>query len=56
MVNRLISAVMYALWISAIIAILATTFTNFQYEDLNALAIVLLVFSLVNSFFIIKKR
>ncbi len=54
--NTFITVVLYILWISAIIAILATTFTNFRYDDLNAMAIVLTIFSFINSFFISKKR
>jgi hypothetical protein len=43
---------MYTLWIITILLVLAATFTNFQFEDLNALAIVLLAFALINSFFV----
>lgn len=46
---------MYFLWIMTIIAILATTFTRFQYEDLNAIASVLFIFAVINSFFVVKK-
>ncbi len=56
LVTTIFSAVLYALWISAIIFILSATFTNFQYEDLNALAGVFLVFAIINSFFIVKKK
>ena len=49
--NKLISLIMYLLWIATIIAILAMTFTSFKYEDLNLIAIVLLVFASVNSYF-----
>ena len=45
---------MYALWTMAIITVLATTFTNFQYLDLNVIAIVLLFFALLNSFLMSK--
>jgi hypothetical protein len=47
---------MYLLWVSTIVVVLATTFTNFQYEDLNLLAVILFVFALVNSFFTISKK
>lgn len=47
---------MYVLWISAIIAILLTTFTSFKYEDLNLLAIILFVFALINSFLVVSKN
>ena len=54
--NRIISLIMYVLWILTIIIVLATTFTNFQYEDLNALAVVLFVFALLNSILVFKAR
>ena len=49
--NTIINIVMYCMWALSIIAILAATFTNFAYLDLNVIAIVLLVFTLVNTFF-----
>jgi len=45
---------MYLLWVVAVTAVLATTFTNFQHLDLNVIAFVLLLFALANSFFISK--
>ena len=53
---RGISLVMYLLWILTIIAILATTFTDFQYEDLNMIAVVLLVFAVINSYLVLTRR
>jgi hypothetical protein len=55
-VDRFLSIVMYVLWIVTIIVILSTTFTNFQYEDLNLLAGVLLFLSVINSIFATVKR
>ena len=49
--NKIATIIMYLLWIASLIAVLATTFTNFKYVDLNAIAAVLLVFALLNSFF-----
>lgn len=54
--EKFFSLIMYILWIATVIAILSTTFTNFQYEDLNILAIVLLVFAGLNSFFMINRN
>ncbi len=48
-----VTVMMYVMWILTIAFVLAATFNDFQYEDLNLFAIVFLVFSLVNSFFII---
>ena len=51
--NTIMSIVMYCLWAVTILAVLATTFTNFSYLDLNVIAIVLLVFTLINTFFVV---
>lgn len=54
--GKIITLIMYLLWICTIIVVLATTFTDFQYEDLNIIAVVLLVFSLVNSYFVASHK
>ena len=54
--NRLFSLIMYVLWIATIIIVLAATFTNFKYEDLNVLAIVVFVFAALNSVFSIPRK
>ena len=50
-----ISALMYVLWTLTIIAVLSATFTNFQYPDLDLIAGVLLVFSIINSLFAVSQ-
>ena len=52
--SKISTIIMYALWTLAIITILATTFTNFQYLDLNIIAVALLFFALLNSFLMSK--
>ena len=54
--EKLISLVMYLLWIITVVMVLAATFTNFQNEDLNIIATVLLIFSSLNSFFILSRK
>lgn len=54
--ERFLSIFMYILWTAAIIAVLSTTFTNFQYFDLNVLAGLLLTFSIINSIFMVSKK
>lgn len=54
--GKLLTTVMYSLWVITIIAVLTTTFTGFQYEDLNIIAIVLFAFTFLNSFFAASKR
>lgn len=54
--NKITSILMYLLWTAAIVAVLVTTFTNFQYIDLNALAGVLLLFATINTFLIVAKN
>ena len=54
--HRIITIIMYVLWIAVIVAILTTTFTRFQYEDLNLIAILLLAFSILNSIFVAAQK
>ena len=54
--NKLITITMYILWTLTIVFILATTFTNFQYEDLNLITCLLFVFALLNSFFVVTQN
>ena len=54
--NKVLSIIMYLLWIISLGGILLITFTNFQYADLNTIAIVLFLFTLMNTFFMVKKR
>ena len=54
--NKIFTIFMYALWTLTIISVLVTTFTNFQYEDLNLIAGVLLVFALLNSYLAVSSR
>ena len=51
--SKLITFVMYSLWTATIVVVLATTFTNFQYLDLNVIAGVLFMFALLNSYFMV---
>ena len=48
--------IMYIFWIASLIGILIVTFTNFQYLDLNVIVGVLFIFTLVNTYFIIKEK
>ena len=52
--GKIRTVIMYVLWTLTIICVLATTFTNFQYFDLNVIAIALLLFALLNGFFMSK--
>jgi hypothetical protein len=40
---------MYLLWGLTILAVFAATFKDFQYEDLNLIALVSFVFAVLNS-------
>lgn len=52
--NIFINIVMYVMWAVTLIAVLVATFTNFVYLDLNIIAIVLVVFTLINTFFVVS--
>jgi len=55
-VEKIFTIFLYLLWTLTIIGILIVTFTNFQYEDLNLIAALLLVFTLINSYFAVSKK
>ena len=50
--GKIVSIVMYVLWIGTIITVLAATFTSFKFVDLNFLAGILLVVAAINSYFV----
>ncbi len=54
--GRFVRIIMYLMWMLTIVFVLSTTFTNFEYEDLNLLAVFFLLFSVVNSFFILSRH
>ena len=54
--SKILEGLMYLLWVVAIALILATTFTDFKYEDLNTMALLFLAFSLLNTFFVSTRR
>jgi len=47
--HKIITLFMYFLWGLAILAVFAATFKDFQYEDLNLIALVAFVFAVINS-------
>lgn len=54
--EKFVTLFMYLLWVLTIIFVLASTFTGFENEDLNIFSVVLLVFSVLNSFFILSRK
>jgi hypothetical protein len=54
--NKIFVIVVYASWVVALGLIVATTLTDFKYEDLNLLTIVFFAFALLNSFFVSAKK
>ncbi|HOY09929.1 MAG TPA: hypothetical protein PLB05_07630 [Candidatus Omnitrophota bacterium] len=47
--HKTITIFMYLLWGLTILAVFAATFKDFQYEDLNLIALVSFVFAVLNS-------
>ena len=47
---------MYVMWAVSLIGVLLITFQNFEYEDLNMIVGVIFFFTLVNTFFTLKKK
>jgi hypothetical protein len=54
--GKMITVVMYVLWILTIILGLIAVFSDFKYEDINLIALLLLVFTILNTFFVIAKN
>ena len=54
--NVIYTIIMYLLWTLSIGGILLITFTNFQFFDLNILVGVILAFTVLNSFMMIKRK
>ena len=54
--NKFVTFVMYILWTISLVGILTITFTNFQHMDLNIIVGVLFFFTLLNTFFTVKKK
>ena len=53
--KQFIALIMYIMWTATVIALLATTFTDFKYEDLNSITVVLLIFAVINSILAVKR-
>ena len=54
--NKFITAIMYLLWTLTVIFLLAAVFTNFKFIDINAIAIILTAFTILNAFFTLPKK
>ncbi len=54
--GKIVTIMMYLLWILTIIVGLIAVFTDFKYEDVNALALFLVVFTAINVFFVMAGR
>jgi len=54
--NKLITVTMYILWIATIIIGLIAVFSDFKYEDINLIALVLVVFTILNTFFVVARK
>ena len=54
--SKIITITMYILWIATIIIGLIAVFSDFKYEDINLIALLLLVFTLLNTFFVMARK
>ncbi len=54
--GKMVTGVMYVLWICAIILGLVAVFTDFKYEDVNVMALLLVVFTIINTFFVTFRK
>lgn len=56
LISLMVSLLMYLLWIATVVMAVAAVFTDFKYEDVNIIAGLLVIFSLLNSFFILVRK
>ena len=54
--SKLVTVIMYILWTVSLVGLLVITFTNFQYPDLNALVIIVLFFTALNTAMAVNKK
>jgi len=54
--EKIVTLMMYVLWIATIAAVLAATFTNFQYTDLDIIAIGIFLFAFLNSLLVYARN
>lgn len=54
--QKIVSLMLYVLWIATIVMVLAATFTNFAHVDLNLFAIGFFLFALLNSFLLYARN
>jgi len=54
--EKLITLMMYVLWVITVVMGLLAIFTDFKYDDLNIMALLFLVFTALNTFFVVSKK
>ncbi len=54
--NKIFTLILYILWTVSLIGLLIITFSNFQYTDLNTIVIILFIFTIINTFFAVKRK
>ncbi len=54
--DKLVAVMLYILWTLTLVGILVITFTSFQYLDLNIIVLLLAIFTLINTYFSLRKK
>jgi hypothetical protein len=54
--DKIFVVMMYLLWVLTLAAILIATFTSFQYSDLNFIAIILALLTIINTLLFLKTK
>jgi len=54
--DKFVTVMLYFLWTLTLIGILVVTFTSFQFFDLNIIVLIVIVFTLINTYFSLKQK
>jgi len=54
--DKFVTVMLYFLWTLTLIGILVITFTSFQYTDLNIIVLIVVIFTLINTYLSFKQK
>ena len=54
--DKFVTVMLYFLWTLSLIGILVVVFTSFQYSDLNIIILIIIIFTLANTYFSLKQK
>ncbi len=54
--GKFVTIMLYFLWTLALVGILVVTFTSFQFMDINIIVLIVVIFTLLNTYFSFKQK